>query len=116
MKRTELRRKKPVKKRNAKRQAANFARAYDEDKVAWLKFEPCAVSGMRGNIDCAHVRNGGMGRKADAKWLIPLAGELHRELHRIGRASFEAKWMVDLDTLAAQTERRWQQVVAVNAP
>lgn len=117
MKRSDLRRTSWMKRgtkrigRNRKRSAENFDRAYGGvAKVEWLKSQPCAVSGVRGDIECAHVKNGGMSRKADAKWLIPLATELHRLLHRIGRASFEARFLVDLERLAEETERKWRLV------
>lgn len=101
---------KPMKKKNAKRRQSEFARTYGgRERVEWIKSQPCAVSGVRGDIENVHTRGGGAGRKADAAFVIPLSRELHRQLHRLGKASFEAKWNVDLDAIAARVEADWQR-------
>jgi hypothetical protein len=62
-------------------------------------------------IEQAHVGKAGkgMGRKADADQTVPLCRFHHRILHHIGTQSFEQRYGVDLDALAAETERRWQE-------
>jgi len=56
-----------------------------------------------------------MGRKADYLKTVPLCGHLysiitncHGELHRTGIESFEARHGVDLESLAAETEKLWR--------
>ncbi len=82
------------------------------------------MSGIVGFTEAAHATTGGMGRKSDAKWLVPLTGRLapyvgrgpihqdaeglHRELHRIGIKSFEAKYGVDLRAIASRLYRDYQ--------
>lgn len=93
-----------------KRSAAETERIYGSQEFRdWLHAQPCAVSGRRGNIEQAHVRNGGMSRKADACWTIPLDRGLHRELHQIGQRTFEEIHHVSLTLLAEATEARWQE-------
>jgi cell division inhibitor SulA len=85
-----------------------WVRAYgSEARVAWVRSLPSVVTGMRPCVN-AHVRSGGTGRKADACWIVPLTGEEHAELHRIGQRSFAAKYRIDLETKAADIERLWQ--------
>ena len=56
-----------------------------------------------------HVRTGGVGRKADAIWIVPLTVTEHDELHQYGQETFEKKYGVDLRALAAETAARWQR-------
>jgi hypothetical protein len=113
------------------RRASERKRIYGSaDRIRWLKSEPCAVCGMMGPGFCevAHVKNGGMGKKADARYTIPLCPPhsvwdgsataapirkgCHRALHEMGAKSFEAKHGVDLLALADEYERKWQAHVA----
>ena len=98
-----------VKPRNAKRRKTEHARAYGPDEhVEWIAAQPCVVCG---HVPCqnAHVRTGGMGRKADAKWIVPLCAVCHPELHRIGPQTFERTYRIDLHDLATITDARWEQ-------
>lgn len=102
-----------IRKRNAKRRAKEFARAYGSKKrVKFVQSLPCLVDGCNRYPLArmvAHIETGGMGRKADANLTVPLCFHHHIEvLHRIGRESFEAKYGIDLQQLAADTESRWQ--------
>lgn len=91
------------------RRAATFERVYGgEARLAWLHRQPCVVSGER-PVEAAHVVSGGMARKADADRLVPLTPALHRELHAIGRSSFEWKFGVNLREKAAMIDKRWQR-------
>lgn len=45
--------------------------------------------------------DGGMGMKPGDDTAIPLCGDAHAEGHRIGWRTFEARYGVDLDKLAA---------------
>ena len=114
MRRTELKRnamkprKTRVKARNPKRKRSEFQRAFGgAARVLWVQSQLSVVSGYRPCV-CAHVRTGGAGRRADAKWIVPLTDAEHRELHQIGKDSFEAKYGVDLEAAAKATDEAWQ--------
>jgi len=93
----------PVKRRNAKRRISEFVRCYgSKERVAWVKSQRSVASG-KGPCVNAHTRGDGAGRKAGARWIVPLTDAEHRELHRIGVASFEKKYGLNLDFMAAQT-------------
>lgn len=93
---------------NRKRKASEFVRCYGgRARVSWIARQWCVISG-EGPCENVHVRGDGMGRKADARWIVPMVSRLHRELHRIGKISFECVHGVDLDYLAEETEVAWQ--------
>lgn len=98
-----------VKARNHRRRELEHARAYcGLDRVQWIKSQPCVVSGEQANdVQNAHVKTGGMGRKADYIWIVPMRAGYHRQLHRVGVESFQAIFGVDLVALAEETQRRW---------
>ena len=101
-------RKKPMRKRNPKRHTKEWLRAYgSEERVEWIKAQPCAI-GFAAPSENAHVRTGGMGRKADAKWIVPLCRRCHRSLHVTGKKAFEQTHAIDLDQAARRTHCRWQ--------
>ena len=103
MKRTPLTRRTPVKKRNAKRKASEWARAYgSKERVAWVARQPCAICGYC-VCENAHTTTGGMGRKADADHIVPLCADHHRELHQHGQATFEATYGIRLESVAKNT-------------
>jgi hypothetical protein len=55
------------------------------------------------DIEAAHVRLGshaGMGEKPDDTKAISLCSRHHAEQHRIGEATFAAKYQIDLQALA----------------
>jgi len=73
----------------------------------FVRSHECCVPGCdRRPIEVAHVRRGtggGLGVKPSDKWTISLCGGLeghHAEQHRIGEASFEAKYKIDMKALA----------------
>lgn len=103
MKRTPLTRRTPVKKRNAKRKASEWARAYgSKERVEWIKRQPCAVCGYPVS-DNVHTRTGGVSRKSDAEHIAPLCRAHHRELHQHGQATFEATYGIRLESVAVNT-------------
>ena len=64
-----------IKKANRKRKAANLERAHGPaERRAWIKTLPCANCGIVGYSEGAHIKNGGMARKAEASQTIPLCG------------------------------------------
>ena len=111
------RRKKPMNRHAsnaAKRKgdAAERQRVYGGvERILWLKARPCLVCG-RTPSDCAHIKSGGMGRKADAEFIVALCRDHHTEQHQIGVRSFERRHGVDLDAAARETEAAWQDHLA----
>ena len=102
----------PLPRVNKARKAESFARAYGgEERVAWVQRQPSVVSGASPCVN-AHVKTGGAGRKADARWIVPLTPAEHDELHRIGQRSFEAAHQIDLAHEAYVTDARYQQWLA----
>ena len=73
---------------------------------SFVRSHECCVSGCRGRpIEVAHVRRGsdaGMGRKPSDWFTISLCREHHAEQHTIGEASFEAKYTINMLTLAEE--------------
>jgi hypothetical protein len=106
----------PVKRRNAKRQAREFARAYGSpERCDFVAALPCSVRGCPLiPSENAHVvrLNGGAGRKSDAAAIAPLCLTHHRELHRVGPATFARTYGLSLDALAAETARAWEELPA----
>lgn len=73
----------------------------------FVRSHECIVPGCtRRPIEVAHVRRGtggGVGLKPSDRWTVSMCGGPaghHAEQHRIGEASFEAKYGVDLKALA----------------
>lgn len=85
-----------------------FQRVYGGSaRCGWIAAQPSVASG-RGPCVNAHVRTGGIGRKADARWIVPLTFDEHGELHQHGIKTFERKYKIDLLEEARKTEREWQ--------
>lgn len=106
-----------VKRRNAKRRKREWLRAYGSpERCDFVSSLPCVGCRVEGNCENVHIKSGGKGRKADARFIVPGCHDCHHnELHAHGRASFEAKFGVDLDVAAAETEALWQKHVALTA-
>src|SRR4051812_32911719 len=100
-----LLRKSPIKRGSAmkpkKRSAKEKLRIYGAaERITWLKKQPCLLVGRGttkehgphqcfGAIQVAHIMTGGMGRKANAEFTVPLCHAAHHTLHTIGQRSFE---------------------------
>jgi hypothetical protein len=54
-----------------------------------------------------HIKTGGKGRKADARFIIPLCHECHEELHFMGARTFSITVGINLEKAAAVTEAAW---------
>lgn len=97
-----------VRPRNAKRRTSEWARAYgSKARVQWVKSQPCILCGERPSEN-AHIRTGGMGRKADACLIVPLCRTHHEGFHRFGKAKMELAYDVSFAHAALQTETGWQ--------
>lgn len=77
--------------------------------LAWVRRLPCAVRGSdcQGPVHAHHVRDqsgGGTGLKPADRWAVPLCGGPghHGELHQNGARTFEAKYQIDLRSLAVK--------------
>ena len=111
MKRSPLKRKTRLRPVNAQRRKAAWIRAYGgKRRIAFVKSLPCIVQAgdCAGPIDVAHTKVGGMSRKADARFTVPLCRRHHRALHTVGRETFETTYAVNLEAAAALTELQWQ--------
>jgi hypothetical protein len=108
-------RKARIKASNPARRKSEWQRCYgSKERVAWVKSRPSVASG-KGPCVNAHTRSDGAGRKADACWIVPLTDAEHRELHRIGVASFEARYGINLEFMAAQTAMAYADHLNRNA-
>ena len=71
-----------------KRRRKDWLRAYGgEERVAFVAAQRCCVCGAEPPSENAHVLSGGMGRKADARWIVPLCWICHERYHRAGKLS-----------------------------
>ncbi len=95
MRRSRLRRRTPLRSRGRSR----FPGRRQPDYKAWIATLPCLVTGGW-PVDPAHVRSRGAAG-SDYANIVPLTHRLHRELHDMGRRTFEAKYGVDLAREAA---------------
>lgn len=110
MKRTPIKRHGRVKPVNRKRRASEFVRPYgSKSRVGWVASLPCVVGLLcDGPTENAHTRTGGAGRKGDADSIVPLCRSHHVTLHRVGRASFERRYRLDLAAEAARVDAAWR--------
>lgn len=93
--------------------------------LAWVRGHVCACFGKdecEGKIEAAHLRlgvpaefRGGTSQKPDDRFAWPACSKHHAEQHRIGEASFQAKYGLKLlalcERLAATSPHRkaWQE-------
>jgi hypothetical protein len=117
---------KPLKKKNVRRASKRFTEAFGL-KASWIRGLSCVVGatcksecrvvGFRqlrvvivkcvGVVDAAHTKSRGAG--GDSTHLIPLCRRHHHEQHAVGIKTFATKYGLDLDALAAEYERRFQE-------
>lgn len=108
----------PVKRMNRKRRTASRARAYGpQDRIRWMQGLPCLICGTRPS-EVAHIRTGGMGRKADASQTVPLCSTCHRFQHQKGWRLLCAMEfpMPALHKAAARYEAAWQRHQPTDPP
>lgn len=58
-------------------------------------------------VEIAHVKSGGVGRKADYTHTVGMCPTHHREQHQMGTKSFEVRYGVSLTDRAAQIQQAW---------
>lgn len=97
---------------------------------AWMKQQPCAFCGIVGYSDAAHVRNGGMSRRADWEFTVPACrnvpvydlrgpGYYNKATIRPGchhdfdhnKKTWRAKF--DTDAMAARYAAEWRWELAI---
>jgi hypothetical protein len=82
----------------------------------FVRSHACSACGSRAAIECAHVRDGtggGMSMKPSDRWCISLCSLCHQEQHRLGEASFAARYKLDLKELAeafAKASPHWPKL------
>lgn len=97
--RKQLRRRAPMRKRNAKRARESYARNYGErgDPVRAMPCLLAARGECSGPIEAAHAKARGMGgRGGDRRDLVPLCRADHRRSHTMSAARFAEIFGVDL--------------------
>lgn len=70
--------------------------------LAWIRTQPCVVTGARINVEAAHVRmgnGGGMGIKPSDFRTLPLSADQHRRQHQVGEKAFWAALGISPDGL-----------------
>lgn len=96
----------PIKRKA--RKPSEFARVYhSRARVEWIKSLPCVITGEYGDIENAHVKNGGMGRKADYIWIVPMKRRVHALYHKVGQLTLQEQHDIDLELAAIATEQAW---------
>ena len=90
-----------------------WARVYgSRERCRWISEQPSVASG-RGPCVNAHVTPNddppsGMGRKPDARWIVPLTYLEHLELHASGTQTFQAYYGINLVGKAREIDRQWR--------
>ncbi len=99
-------------------------RKVDKKYLEFVKGLPCIVSMMesegRMNTEHSlseyhHVNKRGystMAGKCDDLRCVPLTNKFHREIHLIGRESFERKYNIDLEYVIKHLNRIWSDMNA----
>lgn len=99
------------------RSAKQFARIYGSpERAAWITSMPCMWAGAGlgpclGETVQAHVRSDGHGRKADARWIVPMCSLGHHPQFDQYTPPFNrGNWAREAAyRYAAQVEQCWQQ-------
>jgi hypothetical protein len=96
----------PKRRKKPRRRDMNRVPAH----LQWIRGHECLVCDQEcnGGIEAAHVRTGtggGMGMKPHDRWTVPLCTYHHSIQHAMGEAAFQAKYKVDMKSVAAKL---WQ--------
>lgn len=112
MKRTPLKRKTRLKAKARKpskakgRSNIEFQRIYgSKQRVEFVKSLPCCICAKKPSEN-AHIKSGGMGRKADYRHIIPLCKTCHQMQHQKGWKALGLDAML-LEGLAYSTQWLW---------
>ena len=110
MKRTPLKRKTKLQARKRikpkGRSNVEFQRVYgSKRRVEFVKSLPCMVCAGK-PCENAHIKSGGMGRKADYRQIIPLCKVCHRKQHQHGWKALGFDAMM-LEAMAYTTQWLW---------
>lgn len=90
------------------RKSQAFDRTYGSvERVEWVQRQPCWICGTTPSEN-AHVKSGGMSRKADAQYIVPLCFTHHAEYHRGVKTFAAAHAMVDLEFAATIIDARYE--------
>lgn len=105
MKRSELKRKKPLaRKRRLRQRDAKRLRKLQEkqfgDHATYIRSLPCCACNRCPPSEPAHVKSRGAG--GTAKDLVPMCAYHHRKQHGLGIATFQRLYQIDLRGLADQ--------------
>lgn len=93
------------------RKGLEWLRAFgSQERVRFVAALPCRVS-CCDERPChnAHAKTGGMGRKADYRFILPLCAKHHRQAHDLGVRTFENRYKIGLLECADWTEFKWQE-------
>jgi Protein of unknown function (DUF968). len=67
----------------------------DKFYLAWMRRQGCLIDGRTAHVH--HVQHGGVGTKGSDHETVPFCWRHHREMHDIGRLTFEEKHGLNLD-------------------
>lgn len=88
----------------------DFARVYGSpERVAWLQSLPC-IACYATPSQVSHVKSGGVARKGDAQFTVPMCHACHQEYHQHGHTTFEGKYEIDLLAVAANVAAAWTKL------
>jgi hypothetical protein len=117
MRRTGILRKTPLKKVSAKPRRERFEHLKDDAYRQWVRDHSCLVAGVRdeedvphrcwGTMEAAHVRTKATG-SGDRMNLVPLCTLAHRIQHTVGIKSFQRRYRIRLDFIAAQLDAEYE--------
>lgn len=92
--------------RRRPRKPSEFRRVYGGPlRVKWQKARCCDFCGAPPPTEMAHIKNGGMGRKANACFTVSACRSCHHELDQgIGKRGMERRHNVDLLEMAKNVD------------
>ncbi len=78
---------------------------------AWVRKQPCLITGRTWQIDFCHTGHRGLGQKGDDLDGIPLFWKLHRagfenSYHALGRVRFEEYWGINIQNEILRLQER----------
>lgn len=88
------------------KKAKRASRWRSQAHCSFVRSHACCVAACSGRpIEVAHVRVGsgaGVGQRPHDYFTVSLCRDHHSEQHRIGERSFEARYAIELSSLAAE--------------